>query len=410
MRAIREHIPLSMRHAHASEQGDPPHRGVRGGRIRLGRAVFYGIGVASLVAIGYMGALIVFWQDQIYGLRNVEPIVRIVEDVPIDALAREPLPSSPRTLEDLVGIQARLVECIERCSPATVAVAVEDDAPPGEHFGTGLAGSGVVVTEDGYVLTAGHVVHFDVGQAVTLTFPDGAVVQGETLGRSEASDTGMIKITDEGTYPFVPLAEAGDFEIGEWCLALGFPGGYDRERGAVARIGRLIGSSLSTLRTDCKLLGGDSGGPLFNLRGQLIGIHSKISDSPDENYHAPISAFHRRWRDLQEKQVILLWDTPRGGYLGVDERACAPLEDDLGLLVQLDAIAPGSPAALAGLCPGDTITHIDNQKIIDVSEFAAAVDSKRPGDTVSVHYRRGGQSLLVEVTLGEEPSGDGNVH
>ena len=212
----------------------------------------------------------------------------------------------------------------------------------------------------------------------------------------------MIKITDEGKYPFVPLAKAGDIEIGEWCLALGFPGGYDRERGAVARIGRLIGTSLSTVRTDCKLLGGDSGGPLFNLDGELIGIHSRISDSPDENYHAPISAFHRGWQDLQEKQVIQFWDERRGGFLG--DLDCAPLEDDAGLLIR--SLNAESPAADAGLRLGDIITHIDGQKIIDTLEYDTAIESRFPGTSVAVRYRRGPQSSLVNVVLGKKPEPD----
>ena len=186
-------------------------------------------------------------------------------------------------------------------------------------------------------------------------------------------------------------------------LALGFPGGYDRQRGAVARIGRLIGTSLSTIRTDCKLLGGDSGGPLFNLRGELIGIHSRISDSPDENYHAPISAFHRGWQDLEEKQVIQFWHERKGGFLGVAQ--CAPLEDDAGLLVR--EVVSHSPADHAGIIPGDILTHIDDQKIIDRLEYSAAVESKLPGEHIALRYRRGHLSMVVDIALGEKPD---NVH
>ena len=156
---------------------------------------------------------------------------------------------------------------------------------------------------------------------------------------------------------------------------------------------------MSTIRTDCKLLGGDSGGPLFNLAGQLIGIHSRISDSPDEIYHAPISAFHRGWQDLQEKEAIQYWDERRGGFLG--DLDCAPLEDDAGLLIR--KLAANSPAAVAGLRLGDIITHIDGNKIIDTLEYDTAIGGQFPGALVSLRYRRGMQSSRVDVVLGEKP-------
>lgn len=362
-------------------------------RARLGRVVLTTVGVLSLFFIGYFSALAVHWHNEARRIREQPPMVIFPNGESLEAIVREPLPSSPREVKDLIDIQSSLVDCIESCSPATVAIAIV-----GDQFRTGLAGSGVVVTEDGYVLTAGHVTA-KVGLNVTVTFPDGRSAAGETLGMSMASDTGMIKITDGGKYPFVPLAQAGDIEIGQWCLALGFPGGYDRQRGAVARIGRLIGTSLSTVRTDCKLLGGDSGGPLFNLEGELIGIHSRISDSPDENYHAPISAFHRGWQDLQQKEVIQFWDERRGGSLG--QLDCAPLEDDAGLLIR--EIDEDSPAAVAGLLLGDIITHIDGEKIIDTLEYDAAIGSRAPGTHIALRFRRGLQSSVISVILGEKP-------
>ncbi|MGK0184450.1 MAG: serine protease Do [Verrucomicrobiales bacterium] len=380
----------------AKSDADQMHSPGKASRTRPGRIALFSIGVLSLFAIGYFSALAVHWHSEARRIRDRVPVVIFPADGTQRAIVREPLASSPRDVDDLLDIQSRVVSCIEKCSPATVSVAIV-----GDHFRTGLAGSGVVVTEDGYVLTAGHVTA-EVGLHVTITFPDGTSVAGETLGMSMASDTGMIKITDEGVYPFVPLAKAGDIEIGQWCLALGFPGGYDQQRGAVARIGRLIGTSLSTVRTDCKLLGGDSGGPLFNLAGELIGIHSKISDSPDENYHAPISAFHRGWQDLQDKEVILFWDERRGGYLG--DLDCAPLEDDAGLLIR--DLNDASPAAVAGLALGDVITHIDGHKIIDTLEYDAAIESRAPGSRVALRFRRGLRSSVIDVVLGEKPSPD----
>ena len=368
--------------------GDVLHRG-SGGSMR--RVLLTSIGVIALLAIGYVSALLVHWRDRTVILTE-RPMLRFDSDGPVSPPGS--LPSSPKSIEDLVRIQDRLVASIGRTSVASVAISFS-------HFGSGLVGSGVVVTEDGYVLTAGHVSAGaeDEDRRVTVTFPNGDAFKGETLGMSMASDTGMVKIIEEGPFPFVPLADAGDIEIGQWCYALGFPGGFDRDRGAVARIGRLIGTSRSTIRTDCKLLNGDSGGPLFNLSGELIGIHSRISDSPDENYHAPISAFHRGWQDLKDKQVIQFWEERNGGFLGV--RDSSPLEDDAGLLIR--DIAPQSPAADSGLEPGDIITHVDSEKVIDRLELSAAIEGHHPGDTVVVRIRRGGNVATIPIQLGAKP-------
>ena len=364
------------------------------GGLRLFRLALLVAAVTSLIAIGYFAALAVHWHDASLRLQQGSPMITFHGNS-IEELVAPPLPSSPKSVDDLLRIQERVVDGIEVSSPATVAISILDER---SRFQSGLAGSGVVVTEDGFVLTAGHV-SVEAGKTASITFPDGKVVKGETLGMSMISDTGMIKITDEGKYPFVPLAKSGDIEIGQWCYALGYPGGYQEDRGAVARVGRLIGTSLSTIRTDCKLLRGDSGGPLFNLNGELIGIHSRISDSPDENYHAPISAFHRGWQDLKEKQVIQFWDEQQGGYLGVTD--CAPLEDDAGLLIR--KIESSSPAYESGMRVGDIITHIDGFKIIDRLEYSAAVESKSSGEILNLRYRRGARSVQIKVELREKP-------
>jgi serine protease Do len=359
-------------------------------RTPAGRIALTTVGVLTLLAIGYFSALVVHWHGRSHQDKESGPMVSFVEET--EDRQPETLPSSPKSLDDLRRIQDQLVGSIEKTSIATVAISFAS------RHGSGLVGSGIVVTEDGYVLTAGHV-SAGVDRPVTVTFPNGDTFNGETLGMSMASDTGMVKITEKGPFPFVLLAEAGDIEIGQWCYALGFPGGFDPERGAVARIGRLIGRSRSTIRTDCKLAGGDSGGPLFNLRGELIGIHSRISDSSDENYHAPISAFHRGWEDLKDKQVTHFWEERNGGFLGITDSSS--LEDDAGLLIL--KIMPLTAAAESGLEPGDIITNVNGEKVIDRLEYSAAIEGHHPGDIVEIRFRRGRQSATINVELGLKP-------
>ena len=198
----------------------------------------------------------------------------------------------PENKADLLAIQAKLQAALPKAKTAVVAL----------ESGGG-AGSGIIVSEDGLVLTAAHV-SGKPGREVRIVLPDGRRVPAVTMGGSEISDSGMCKIKEEGKWPFVPMAEKGKAKIGDWCFALGHPGGFDEKRGIVTRIGRIINKRHSTLRTDCRLLGGDSGGPLFNLDGEVIGIHSRIAMSDDENFHAPIESYLEHWDLFQKGESI----------------------------------------------------------------------------------------------------------
>ena len=156
------------------------------------------------------------------------------------------------------------------------------------------AGSGVIVSEDGLVLTAAHVIG-QTGKSMMVRLPNGRRASAKTLGGSEISDAAMLQITDDGPWPFIPIAIKGKSQIGDWCFGLGHPGGFDKERGIVVRVGKIISKKNETMQTDSRLLGGDSGGPLFDFDGHLIAIHSRVSQKPDQNFHVPIESFHANW-------------------------------------------------------------------------------------------------------------------
>ena len=160
--------------------------------------------------------------------------------------------------------------------------------------GVGEGGSGVIVSAEGLVLTAAHV-SGPPNRSIRCIMPDGRRVKARTLGKFEFADAGMVQIEEEGPWPFVSMASAGSTRSGDCCFALGHPGGYQAGRGVVLRVGKVIRTRSNLIRSDCELLRGDSGGPLFNLNGQVIGIHSRIGEPLDDNYHAPIDAFHKTW-------------------------------------------------------------------------------------------------------------------
>lgn len=190
---------------------------------------------------------------------------------------------TPGSVSELAGMQAHVMALVRRVTPSVVAVRVG-----------GSTGSGVVISADGLVLTAAHVAATP-GRPVRFFFPDGSTVRGRTLGTNHGMDAGLARIEEEGDWPWVPVAEAGSGVLGEWVLGLGHPGGFDPDRSMVVRLGRVIRRTAMALQTDSTLSGGDSGGPLFDMHGRVVGIHSRISHSTAENYHVPIDAYLQDW-------------------------------------------------------------------------------------------------------------------
>ena len=198
---------------------------------------------------------------------------------------------SPTDVAKLRALELRVEKMLDKAKAATVGVRM------------GAAqGSGVIVTEDGYVLTAGHV-SAKPGVDCVLVMPNGKLLKAKTLGRNGSIDSGMIKIVDEGKYPFAEMGKSGSLKKGQWVVAIGHPGGFRSNRTPVVRLGRIIYADPSLIRTDCTLVGGDSGGPLFDLDGKVIGIHSRIGGgSITENVHVPIDTFRLTWDRLASSQ------------------------------------------------------------------------------------------------------------
>ena len=189
----------------------------------------------------------------------------------------------PTSLADLKSIEQQVEALAARVSPSVVAVEV----------GSGN-GSGVVISADGLVLTAGHVCGAP-DRDVRFTFPDGKTAHGKTVGANGDSDTGLMRITDRGPWPHAEMGDLEQARVGDWALALGHPGGFDLRRSLVVRLGRIIRLRPDTLQTDCTISPGDSGGPLFDMHGRVIGIHSAISASMADNFHVAVTAFYEGW-------------------------------------------------------------------------------------------------------------------
>ncbi len=318
-------------------------------------------------------------------------------------------PAAALRLADLLKVQATVQESLTKVRPAVVAI----------QTGDGTA-SGVIINAEGLILTAAHVAEKP-GRNLRVILEDGKAVTGKTLGLDSTTDAALMQIVPDTkekekdktkakgrepekktVWPFVNVSrDVGKTQPGSWCYALGHPGGFDKDRGVVLRVGKVVKQSANVLQTDCVLMGGDSGGPLLNLQGEVIGIHSQIWEGRDENMHVSMAPFLRSWDQMKSSQVIRVWSTGCGGYLGI-----ATQMNDKGWLEVLDVLS-GSPAEKAGLVTGDAILRFNEELMTEQPQFSAAVRARAPGDDIRLRIRRADVEREVQVILGTMPKEEG---
>lgn len=206
--------------------------------------------------------------------------------------------ASPRGIpdvNDLPALQAHLQELGPRLVAATVGIRVA---------GESSMGSGVLVGEHGLILSAAHVLA-GTGTALEIYLADGRQLAATALGMDHQMDVGLAQIDAEGTLAFAPLGYPEELQPGDWALATGHAGGIFPSRPPPLRIGRILYLDLDEevgmgmgLVTSCTMVSGDSGGPLFDLGGRVIGIHSTIGMSTDQNQHATLRQAELLWEDF----------------------------------------------------------------------------------------------------------------
>ena len=294
----------------------------------------------------------------------------------------------------LRDIQASIWPVVEKARKTTVAVVA-----------MGSTGSGVIVSPDGYILTAGHVVTDletgEVAQKVSIIFDDGEERKAEVLGMNKRRDAAMLKLEDAGPWLFSPMGNSKEIRPGEWVIATGHPSGYDALRAAPVRFGRIVSKSVDYfIGSDCVLFGGDSGGPLFDLEGKIVGIHSWIGEDVQTNTHAGITGFLEDWDELKIK------GKHRGELLPPPTlREGAPVMGVMfdgkgqGRGVKLDAVLAESAAERAGLRVGDVILRINGQPVNGI-RFKIYLQNLNAGDEVVLDVQRGREELITRVKLG----------
>jgi serine protease Do len=181
---------------------------------------------------------------------------------------------------------------------------------------------------------------------------------------------------------------------GEWCLAIGHPGGYKEGRSPPVRLGRVLDHGNVLIRTDCTLVGGDSGGPLFNMYGKVIGIHSRILPGITHNIHVPVDTYVETWERLAKGES---W----GGGLSLGTARLGMQADPDSKACKVSKVEAGSAADKAGLKIDDVITGLNGKKIASFDELRAEIEKRQPGDVITLEIRRGDETLKLEAKLGK---------
>jgi serine protease Do len=293
--------------------------------------------------------------------------------------------------------------------------------PPGFPFGAApeqpqaveAKGSGFIINSNGTVVTNNHVVKD--AQTVSVTLSDGTSYPAKVIGTDPKTDLAVLKISVSHPLPYVELGQSKDVEPGEWVIAMGNPFGLGGTvtAGIVSALGRNIGDGPYDrfIQIDAPINEGNSGGPLFNQRGQVIGINTAIltpsGGSVGIGFAIPSDMVQR-----VVTQLIASGKVTRG-YLGVAAQQISPqMAQAIGLPTDdptddgalIAAVSNGSPAARAGLKPGDVITAVNGTKVTGPSDLAADIANIDPDHNASITYTENGKTHTLSVAVTTMPA------
>lgn len=274
-----------------------------------------------------------------------------------------------------------------------------------QEFENKSLGSGFIVSGDGYILTNAHVV--DAADEITVRLTDKREFKAKVIGADKRTDVALIKI-DSSNLPTVRLGDPNQLKVGEWVIAIGSPFGFDNSvtAGIVSAKGRSLPqeSYVPFIQTDVAVNPGNSGGPLFNMRGEVVGINSQIYSRSGGymglSFAIPIDVA----MDIQN-QLRAHGKVSRGRLGVVIQEVTRELAESLGLTRPMGAIVnaveKGGPADRAGLEAGDVILKFDGKPINSSSDLPRLVGSTKPGTKSTVQIWRKGSTKDVAVTVGE---------
>ncbi len=264
-------------------------------------------------------------------------------------------------------------------------------------------GSGFVIDAEGYLLTNHHVV--DGAESIIVTFPDKREFKAKVIGSDQRTDVALVKIEGKG-FPVLKIGNMANTKVGQWVVAIGSPFGLENSvtAGIVSAKGRDTGEYLPFIQTDVAVNPGNSGGPLLNLEGEVIGINSQIYSRTGGfmgiSFAIPIDEAMRVAKQLRETGKV-----SRGrigvGIGEVDKEVAKALGLDSAVGALVGSVGKDSPADKAGVIAGDIILRFDGKKVEKASDLPRIVGDTKPGSKVSmVLWRKGGEKA-VTITVGE---------
>ena len=277
-------------------------------------------------------------------------------------------------------------------------------SPEREFKRQGL-GSGFIMTEDGYVVTNNHVI--DKATDIDIILQNGDKYEAKVVGKDPKTDLAVLKIEPDQKLQAVKFGDSENLRIGEWVLAIGNPFGlgYTVTAGIVSAKGRSLGFGAydDYIQTDASLNPGNSGGPLFNLKGEVVGVNTAIvARGQGIGFAIPIDLAEFVIKQLKSDGKVVR------GWLGVYVQKITPeiaasfdLEEDEGALVS--DLAQGGPAEKAGIKRGDVVIEFDGKKVSDVSDLTNYAAETAPGTEVDVKIIDDGKTKTVKVKLGNFP-------
>ena len=334
------------------------------------------------------------------------------------------------------GAPASFAALVEQLQPAVVNISTRQritvnntnpfqGTPFADLFGGGggepttreaqSLGSGFLISADGYVVTNNHVINPD-GNAkleeITITLTDGSEFPAELVGNDAASDLAVLKIKRATPFPFVHFGDSRDARVGDWVIAIGQPFGLGGTvtSGIVSAVYRNTGAGGAYdryIQTDASINRGNSGGPLFDMQGNVIGINNAIF-SPSGGSVGIGFAIPAETAEPLVKKLVAGEEIQRG-YLGV---RLQPVTDDIASALNLpknrgefvQAVEPDEPAAKAGLQPGDVILRVGGKEVTPDQTVSFIVANVDPNTRLPVEILRNGKPSTLNVTVGKRPS------
>ena len=338
-----------------------------------------------------------------------------------------PVPSTAAALPDFSGLAAKygpavvnisVTESVKTSDQAMPQIPNIDPNDPFWKFFNGLPwqkvppnalmrgeGSGFIVSPDGVILTNAHVV--DGAKEVTVKLTDRREFEAKVIGKDDQSDVAVLKIkaTD---LPVVHLGDSSHVKVGEWVVAIGSPFGFENSMtaGIVSAKGRSLpgGGYVPFLQTDVAVNPGNSGGPLFDLKGDVVGINSQIY-SRSGGFQGLSFAIPINLARSVESQILATGHVTRG-RLGVTiQDVSQGLADSFGLKspngALVSTVDPDSPAAKAGIKPGDVVLKMNGEDVVQSTDLPVRVAELKPGSRVTLQVWHDGSTKDVDVTIGQ---------